>query len=351
MKTTSLLFTTLLVFIIFFSACKKPEPSEPCFTFERPDSLLRELQFSNCSKNAISYAWDFGDGQTSIEENPTHVYAEEGNYTITLKTKNEEGEEEETSDLAKVPNPNKFFTISSDRFGSYVNEGDKMEIDLLGYIPAGVKRVKLEFLFSENWNEVLIDTVFADHTDPILKFTAEITVPKLRDDEFDVVAELIDLDQKKIQAPVQKLRREPDNVLTKHVGSEFYIHRIGTGQPSSFNVITEKRTTGLEVTHFMDKTIPSFSSFGKVGPPSGQGGAAFLPDEPDRKELKTSEMETFFKTGNFYNVITLPDDPVGSFIMIKTDDEEVPYAVLEIISVINESDKADSKLFFNIYKP
>lgn len=40
--------------------------------------------FTNSSLNATSYAWDFGDGATSTEENPVHTYAEAGTYTVTL---------------------------------------------------------------------------------------------------------------------------------------------------------------------------------------------------------------------------------------------------------------------------
>lgn len=353
MKTTSLFFTSLLVFIIFFSACKKPEPSEPCFTFERPDTLVREIQFQNCSKNAISYTWDFGDGQTSTEENPTHLYALEGNYTITLKSKNEEGEEEQTTDLAKVPNPNEFFTVSSDKFGGYVNEGDEMTIDLLGYIPAGVKRLKLEFLFSENWNEVLIDTVFENHTDPVLRFTANITVPKLRDEEFTVSAELIDLDKQKIVAPIQKLLKGTGGILTKFTSSEFYVHRrsSGSGSKSGFNLITNERSaTGGPVAHFIDRTPSGSAAFNAVGTPDGQGGVAFLPNDPDRTELKISEMDLFYNSNDFETSATFPDEVVGTFVMVKTDDDKMPYAVVEIINVTNSSDKANSKLFFNIYK-
>lgn len=32
----------------------------------------------------ISYAWDFGDGRTSTESNPTHIYKMAGVYTVTL---------------------------------------------------------------------------------------------------------------------------------------------------------------------------------------------------------------------------------------------------------------------------
>lgn len=40
--------------------------------------------FTNESYNAATFEWDFGDGTTSTEENPTHIYTEEGTYTVTL---------------------------------------------------------------------------------------------------------------------------------------------------------------------------------------------------------------------------------------------------------------------------
>ncbi len=48
------------------------------------------VNFFNLSDNADNYEWDFGDGTTSEEYNPKHVYREEGTYDIVLKvaTKN-----------------------------------------------------------------------------------------------------------------------------------------------------------------------------------------------------------------------------------------------------------------------
>lgn len=42
------------------------------------------ILFSNLSELATSYAWDFGDGTTSVLENPTHVYKTPGLYTVKL---------------------------------------------------------------------------------------------------------------------------------------------------------------------------------------------------------------------------------------------------------------------------
>ncbi|WP_051605503.1 discoidin domain-containing protein [Sediminibacter sp. Hel_I_10] len=44
--------------------------------------------FTNNSANGISYLWDFGDGTTSTEENPQHIYDGSGPYTVTLTVTN-----------------------------------------------------------------------------------------------------------------------------------------------------------------------------------------------------------------------------------------------------------------------
>ncbi|WP_298120447.1 T9SS type A sorting domain-containing protein [Flavobacterium sp.] len=43
-----------------------------------------EISFDNNSLNANQYEWDFGDGTTSNDENPTHNFLNEGEYTVTL---------------------------------------------------------------------------------------------------------------------------------------------------------------------------------------------------------------------------------------------------------------------------
>jgi PKD repeat protein len=42
------------------------------------------VDFTNLSTNASSYLWDFGDGTTSIQENPSHTYNALGTYNVTL---------------------------------------------------------------------------------------------------------------------------------------------------------------------------------------------------------------------------------------------------------------------------
>lgn len=44
------------------------------------------VSFRDMSKgNPKTWVWDFGDGTTSIDQNPVHIYSSPGTYTVTLK--------------------------------------------------------------------------------------------------------------------------------------------------------------------------------------------------------------------------------------------------------------------------
>lgn len=45
---------------------------------------VMSVNFTNKSANAISYSWDFGDGNTSTVPNPTHTYTASGTYSVRL---------------------------------------------------------------------------------------------------------------------------------------------------------------------------------------------------------------------------------------------------------------------------
>jgi hypothetical protein len=49
--------------------------------------LPGEAVFVNESEHATMYEWDFGDGTTSTDENPIHVYGVVGSYTVRLIAK------------------------------------------------------------------------------------------------------------------------------------------------------------------------------------------------------------------------------------------------------------------------
>lgn len=60
------------------------EEPVPSFTDNSPVYRGLTMTFTDTSNHAISWFWDFGDGNTSTEQNPTHTYAAAGTYTVTL---------------------------------------------------------------------------------------------------------------------------------------------------------------------------------------------------------------------------------------------------------------------------
>ncbi|WP_317065036.1 PKD domain-containing protein [Methanoculleus caldifontis] len=63
------------------------------FTFTPSEgNLPLAVQFNDASAgNVTAWSWDFGDGQTSAEQNPTHTYVTAGTYTVSLNASNTYG--------------------------------------------------------------------------------------------------------------------------------------------------------------------------------------------------------------------------------------------------------------------
>lgn len=60
-----------------------PKPLFRAFPIKGPPALT--VRFQNFSTGHIArYLWDFGDGASSLEKSPTHVYLNEGIYTVKL---------------------------------------------------------------------------------------------------------------------------------------------------------------------------------------------------------------------------------------------------------------------------
>lgn len=107
----------LLLITLFFPVCmwgqfNPNNPSEPSmnhpyanFNYE---IYKTGVVFVNASSSASRYEWDFGDGTTSKEKNPEHIYAQAGNYTVTLRAFNGLGE----STYNRYINISTDFTIS-----------------------------------------------------------------------------------------------------------------------------------------------------------------------------------------------------------------------------------------------
>ncbi|AXT54697.1 PKD domain-containing protein [Aquimarina sp. AD1] len=65
----------------------------PIANFEAATNCSTVNFNSTTINNVNTYSWDFGDGNTSTEQNPTHTYANSGTYSVSLTTSNSAGED------------------------------------------------------------------------------------------------------------------------------------------------------------------------------------------------------------------------------------------------------------------
>jgi hypothetical protein len=80
----ALIFIVMTTFIL--SSCSKEEerPTFPLSATIFHSIVGKQVAFNALTHSATNWSWDFGDGQTSTEQNPVHIYATGGYYKTTL---------------------------------------------------------------------------------------------------------------------------------------------------------------------------------------------------------------------------------------------------------------------------
>ncbi|MDD3876392.1 MAG: PKD domain-containing protein [Bacteroidales bacterium] len=109
----------VLVLLIGFSHCKKdPYKGWTFYTESPPPPEIVELRsvISNCEPpypvtffqqtnnliGNVNYLWDFGDGQTSTDQNPHHIYSVPGDYEVMFVVSNEVGADTAYLDMSEL---------------------------------------------------------------------------------------------------------------------------------------------------------------------------------------------------------------------------------------------------------
>ncbi len=91
------------------------EPTADFIASNTDACVNQPVSFTNQSTNGRAYTWDFGDGNTSHDDNPTHTYAVAGTYTVTLTAGNLCGSDIEVKDSYVTVNPGPTADFSADK--------------------------------------------------------------------------------------------------------------------------------------------------------------------------------------------------------------------------------------------
>lgn len=86
------------------------------------DKLQGRVKFTNLSSGkAVSYVWDFGDGTTSTEKDPLHIYDKSGYYNVKLTAKGEV--DEDVAEMAVLINDESTWKVDGTFYLSDVVSG------------------------------------------------------------------------------------------------------------------------------------------------------------------------------------------------------------------------------------
>ncbi len=140
----------------------------PTALFEAVPTLIfvpdDEVVFRNSSIGAIKYDWDFGDGTTSTEYIPSHLYTTPGLYDVTLSVENEQGCKDEVTKLGAVKAeqggemsfPNAFTPNPDGPSDGQYDFGDRSNHVFYPSVQKGIVEYELQ-IFSR-WGEILFQS-------------------------------------------------------------------------------------------------------------------------------------------------------------------------------------------------
>lgn len=139
----SILLIAVLALGIAVTSCK--EDPDSCFNTSSDaiddgnDPIVGEkITFDNCSDNADSYYWDFGDDTDSEKDSPSHIYEKGGEYEVTLEATNSKSTVDLTHKIMVLSLDGEWECISILDTDSYVETldleqvGSELEGDLEG---------------------------------------------------------------------------------------------------------------------------------------------------------------------------------------------------------------------------
>lgn len=109
-----------------------------------------EANFLNLALSADSVFWDFGDGSTSTDLNPTHAYADTGYYAVTLIAYDANGCTDTIVQYIKIEEPYSFFIPNA-----FSPDGDGLNDMFIG---KGIGIATYSMLIHDRWGNKIYET-------------------------------------------------------------------------------------------------------------------------------------------------------------------------------------------------
>lgn len=115
-----------------------------------PASVFSPVFFTDASSDAVSWLWEFGDGFTSTEENPYHLYAETGTYYVCQTVTNADGCIDKLCDSVII------YSISILEVPNAFSPNNDGVNDV--FIPLNYGLLNYEFRIYNRWGELIFET-------------------------------------------------------------------------------------------------------------------------------------------------------------------------------------------------
>ncbi len=139
------------------------ETPRASFNLRPQEAFLSEpIYFVNLSVEAVNYYWDFGDGNTSTEFEPSHVYEATGIYDVMLVAESNRGCTDTLTKVSaviiknggKVNIPNAFTPNTSGPGSSDANSASKNDV----FLPVFEGVTSFQMLIYNRWGELLFES-------------------------------------------------------------------------------------------------------------------------------------------------------------------------------------------------
>ena len=142
--------------LLFLSSCiiVEEDTPDPIAIFEVVSNRDGVVEFKNISQFAMTYRWDFGDGNGSTEVTPKHTYTSAGTYEVTLIA---EGLEEKTNSTSRSVTYEPFISVSTPT--SIWEQGQPVNITWTDNIS---ENVKIELYKGSSLSQTIVNSTASD---------------------------------------------------------------------------------------------------------------------------------------------------------------------------------------------